>query len=128
MSLFEGWRRPLSFGRRSEIEGASYLRSLGYRVVASQFRTRDGEVDLIAWDSDVLVFVEVKALHSPAPPEDAVDLGKQKRVQRTARAYMAKYRLRDVTHRFDILAVTVLPGKAPEYKLLRDAFGRTRWA
>ena len=126
MSLFDGWRRPLPFGRRSEIEGAAYLRSLGYRVVASQFRTRDGEVDLIAWDGDTLVFIEVKALHSTAPPEDAVTLRKRQRVQRTARAYMTKYRLRDVPHRFDILAVTALPEKATEYKLLRDAFGGTR--
>jgi len=127
MSLFQGWRRSIPFGRRSEISGAAYLRSLGFRIVASQFKTRDGEIDLIAWEGDTLVFVEVKALHSTAPPEDAVGLPKQQRVQRAARAYVSRYRLRGASSRFDILAVNSVPGRDPEYKLIRDAFGRQSW-
>ena len=127
MSLFPGWRRTIPFGRQSEIAGAAYLRSLGFRIVASQFKTRDGEIDLIAWEGDTLVFVEVKALHSPAPPEDAVGLAKQKRVQRAASAYLSRYRLRDASYRFDILAVNAIPGQAVQYRLIRDAFGRERW-
>src|SRR5678809_1644146 len=70
------WFRLIPFGRRSEIEGAAYLRSLGFRIVASGYRTPEGEVDLVAWDCDQLVFVEVKARHSDAPPEDAVGFRK----------------------------------------------------
>lgn len=116
------WFRLLPFGRRSEIEGAAYLRSLGFRIVASGYRTAEGEVDLIAWDGDVLVFIEVKSRHSNTPPEDAVGFRKQQRVIRAAHSYIARYRHHDRSYRFDILAVTVLPGRSPVFRLLRDAF------
>jgi putative endonuclease len=114
--------RLLTLGRRSEILGIDYLRSVGYRVVASGYRTRDGEVDVVAWEGDVLVFVEVKSLQSSAPPEDSVGYQKQKRIIRAAESYIARHRLRDAPCRFDILAVTALPGAKPEFRLLRDAF------
>jgi putative endonuclease len=115
------WRRFLSFGRRSEIDGADYLRSLGFRVIASGYRVRSGEVDLIAWDSDQLVFVEVKSRKGDAPPEDAVGFRKQQRVILAARSYMTRYR-RECAYRFDVLAVTVRENRKPEFRLLRDAF------
>jgi putative endonuclease len=116
------WYRLVPFGRRSEIDGAGYLRTLGFRIVASGYRTRDGEVDLVAWDGDQLVFVEVKSRRSEAPPEDAVGFRKQQRVIHAAHSYMTRYRHRDCNYRFDILAVTVLPNRKPEFRLLRDAF------
>jgi putative endonuclease len=116
------WFRRISFGRRSEINGADYLRSLGFRIVASQYRIPAGEVDLIAWEGDVLVFIEVKARQSEAPPEDAVGLRKQQRVIRAAHSYLARYRLQDRSYRFDILALTAIPNQEPVYRLLRDAF------
>jgi putative endonuclease len=122
MFLLDWWRRVLPFGRQSEIDGATYLRSLGFRVIASSYRTRSGEIDLVAWDQDVLVFVEVKALRSDAPPENAVGFRKQQRIQRAAKSYLSQYRLFDVAYRFDILAVTVEPGARPEFRLLRDVF------
>jgi putative endonuclease len=114
--------RFLSFGRRSEILAIDYLRSLGYRIVTSGFRAKGGEVDVIAWEGNVLVFVEVKARQNIEPPEDAVGFRKQQRVIRAAQAYVSKHHLQDVQYRFDILAVTALPRSQPEFRLLRDAF------
>ena len=122
MAFSDWWRRFIPFGRRSEVDGAAYLRSIGFRVVASGYRTHRGELDLIAWDGDVLVFVEVKALHSAAPPEDAVGFRKQQRLMRAARSYIHRYRLHDASYRFDILAVNARPGQPVEFRLLRDAF------
>lgn len=113
--------RLIPFGRKSEILGIDYLRSLGFRVVASGYRTRNGEVDIIAWDRDVLVFIEVKALKSSAPPEDAVGFRKRQRIIRAAQTYISKRRLHEKACRFDILAVTWAAGN-PEFRLLRDAF------
>jgi putative endonuclease len=126
MNLLDWWRSVIPFGRRSEIDGAGYLRSIGFRVIASGYRTREGEVDLIAWDGDTLVFVEVKALRSSAPPEAAVNLKKRRRITRAARSYLAQYRLHTTAHRFDILAVSVHPGQKPVFRLLRDGFGSGR--
>ena len=122
MSFLDWWRRVLPFGRQSEIDGAAYLRSIGFRVIGSGYRTARGEIDLVAWESDVLVFVEVKALHSNVPPEGAVGFRKQQRIQRAAKSYRQQYRLLEAPYRFDILAVTVRSGQKPEFRLLRDAF------
>src|SRR5215208_37773 len=105
MPLPLSWNTILPFGRRSEITAAKYLRSLGFRIVASGFRVREGEVDLIAWDGDILVFVEVKSRTSEDPPEAAVTLAKQTRISRAARAYMSRHALHETTHRFDIVTV-----------------------
>ena len=114
--------RLLSFGRRSEILSIDYLRSQGYRIVCSPYRTKTGEADIVAWDGGTLVFIEVKARKNADPPEDSVGIQKQQRVIRAANAYIARYRLQDKPFRFDILAVTSLPGRPPEFRLLRDAF------
>src|SRR5690242_4066906 len=111
----------LPFGRESELLGIQYLRSLGYRVVASSYRTQDGEVDVIAWDGEVLTFVEVKSLSAAGSPEDAVGARKRQRVIRAAKTYFANRRLHEKPCRFDILAVTRRRGSKPEFRLLRDA-------
>jgi Holliday junction resolvase-like predicted endonuclease len=81
----------------------------------------------VAWEGDVLVFVEVKSLRSGAPPEDAVGFRKQQRIIRAARSYMSSYRLHHASYRFDILSVNVRIGCEPEFRLLRDAFREGEW-
>jgi putative endonuclease len=114
--------RLLTFGRRSEIDGIGYLRSLGFRIVTSGFRTTAGEIDVIAWEKDVLVFIEIKSRRNLEPPEDAVGFIKQQRIMRAASAWLTKHRLHDTPYRFDILAITAQPGSRAEFRLLRDAF------
>jgi putative endonuclease len=114
--------RLLTFGRRSEILAADHLRSLGYRIVASPYRTKTGEVDIIAWDKGTLAFIEVKARKNMDPPEDSVNFRKQQRIIRAAHAYIARYHLEDKSYRFDVLAVTSVPGSKSEFRLLQDAF------
>ena len=116
------FHRLLTFGRRSEILALDHLRSQGYRIVCSPYRTKTGEADIVAWDGDTLAFIEVKARKNADPPEDSVGVQKQQRVIRAANAYIARYRLHDKPFRFDILAVTSIPGRNPEFRLLRDAF------
>ena len=85
-----------------------------------------GEIDVIAWDGEYLVFVEVKtrraALGEQGTPAEAVDARKQKQLTRLAMAYLAKHNLDDVPCRFDVVAV-VRPRSGPaRFTLLRDAF------
>ncbi len=116
------WSRLVGFGRRSEIQGAQYLRSIGYRLLASPFRTPQGEIDIVAQDGDCLVFVEVKARRADPNPEDAVTSKKQRRIIRAARTYRMRHRVRNQPYRFDILAVIEPEGEAPRYRLIKDAF------
>src|SRR5215471_14932218 len=112
----------LPFWRSAEIRAAAFLRERGYRIVASGFRVREGEVDLIAWDGTVLVFIEVKSRQSSDPPEDAVGFRKRQRVLKAANAYISRHRLSEAAYRFDIVSVNEIPGRDPDYQLLRDAF------
>ena len=115
----------LPFWRRSELNAASFIRSKGYRLIVSGYRVKEGEVDLIAWDGEVLVFIEVKSRNTADPPEDAVGFTKQRRIVRAAHAYIASYKLHDKTYRFDIVTVNQNGGESSEYRLLQDAFRPT---
>ena len=116
------FHRLLPFGRRAEILAIHHLRSAGYRVVASGYRTRGGEVDVIAWEGNVLVFIEVKARQNADPPQDAVGFRKRQRIIQAAHTYISRHRLDDAVYRFDIVAISVLPKLNPQFQILRDAF------
>ncbi len=116
------FHRLFTLGRRSEILAVDYIRSLGYRIVTCGYRTQGGEIDVVAWDGAMLVFVEVKARHNSDPPEDSVGYRKRQRMIRAAHAYISRYRLQETPYRFDIVAVTSATGSKPQFRLLRDAF------
>lgn len=100
------WRRW--FGSRSERAAARYLRRLGYRVLARNVITSEGELDLVALHEGCIVFVEVRstaATDSPSRPAESVDLAKQRRLTQAALAYLSRHRLLDQPARFDVLAL-----------------------
>lgn len=97
-----------TLGQRGEDVAARYLRKLGYVIVARGHRDQIGEIDLIAVDGRMLVFVEVKTRtsHEAGHPADAVDEAKQRRLTRLALAYMKRHDLLECSARFDVVAVT----------------------
>jgi putative endonuclease len=92
------------------------------RIITRNYRTAQGEVDLIARDGDVLVFVEVKARRRGDPAE-AVTAEKQRRLTLAALHFLRRHRLLECACRFDVVAV-VWPesGRAPLVEHFRDAF------
>jgi putative endonuclease len=105
-------------GKRAEDLAVAFLRAQGMRIVARNWRWRGGEVDIIAKDGDVLVFVEVKAREKEdfARPEEAVDKKKREHLWRSAQAFLSGKPW--VPVRFDVVAVT------PEgIRHIRGAFG-----
>ena len=86
------------------------------------YRTRLGEIDLIARDGDTLVFVEVKARRQGVPAE-AVTPEKQRRITLAALHFLRKHGLLDVRSRFDIVAI-VWPDERgePQIEHIRNAF------
>jgi putative endonuclease len=96
------WNRLL--GQRGEQEAARYLRSVGLRILRRGYRTAHGEIDLIARDGEVVVFVEVKARRQGVPAE-AVTPEKQRRLTLAALHFLKRYRLLDQRSRFDVVAI-----------------------
>ena len=114
------WNRWL--GDRGERAAARFLRRRGMRVLTRGYRTRSGEIDLIARDGETLVFVEVKSRQWGVPAE-AVDLGKQRRITNAAMQFLRKHRLLDVRCRFDIVAIVWPDGRGePSIDHIADAF------
>jgi putative endonuclease len=112
-----------SLGKQGEEYAVSYLKGLKYRILLTNYRCRSGEIDIIARDGSVLVFVEVKARRSSAygPPQLAVTPFKQRQISKAALTYLAQNRLTDVAARFDVLAL--LFGKGlPVVEHIKDAF------
>ena len=94
-------------GTRGEAEVARFLRKQGYVLLASQWRCRFGELDLVAKDKrGTICFVEVKlrGTGSIALPREFVDVKKQERLRKTAAAYLSSHDL-DVPARFDVAEV-----------------------
>jgi putative endonuclease len=118
-------------GERGEDAAFFHLRALGYTVVARRWRSErlSGDLDLVAWDGDTLVIVEVKTRTARdfSPAEAAVEGYKKVMLRRMARAYLQQipeaWRAASVPVRFDVLAVYLLPSGA-EFEHFRDAFSR----
>lgn len=121
MSLF---RRVL--GKSGEDHAARHLSGQGYRILERNFRTRCGEIDLIALHEGELVFVEVKTRTNEAfgAPELAVNPGKQQRMVKAALSYIKKKNLHQMPCRFDVVAITGGSSAAPE--VIRNAFEMDR--
>jgi putative endonuclease len=95
------------FGTRSERAAARFLRTLGYRILARNYRCALGELDLIALDGDCIVFVEVRSTEHAdlSRPAASVDLTKQRRLTKLAVYFLKQQRLLGHAARFDVLAV-----------------------
>jgi putative endonuclease len=107
------------FGDRSERAAGRHLRSLGYRILARNFRCPHGELDLVALDGDCVVFVEVRSSERDDTdrPAASVDARKQARLTRLALAYLQKKKLLNHAARFDVIAVS-WPADRPEPKIV----------
>jgi putative endonuclease len=112
-------------GAEGERVAKAFLLAKGYRILRQNYETRLGEIDLIARDGEVVVFVEVKARTSATfgPPQSSVTLAKQRQIVKAAGLFLEQEGLAEAACRFDVVAVT-FGGKRgqPEILLIRDAF------
>ena len=124
------WKTPGPLGREEigtygERVAADWLRAGGIRILARNFRgVRGGELDLVARDGRLLLFVEVKTRRKGAKirPADAVDKAKQGLMERGANAWLKKLGSRSLPWRFDVVEVWVAEGEKPEVNHIRDFF------
>jgi putative endonuclease len=114
----------VAFGKLGEDLACEELRRRGYVIVDRRFRTRGGELDIVARDGNVLVFVEVKARSGGTFGHgfEAITWQKRHRLSRMAASYLFVNHLSGAACRFDVVAVT---GRAPgplRVELLQNAF------
>lgn len=97
---------------------------LGYDILARRYRAGAGELDLVAYDGVVLVFVEVKARAARdfGEPWEFVDWRQQQRLKLAAAEFIAAHDLGACAWRIDVVSVLAPGTPAEEITLLRDAF------
>ena len=113
-------------GAWGEALAAEYLRKKRYKIVAVNYRTRHGEIDLIVADKKYLVFVEVKLRKSAnfARAAEFVDLNKQNKLKITAEFYLSQFPTK-LQPRFDVIEIYAPDGIStiePQINHLEDAF------
>src|SRR5436190_971811 len=111
-------------GIQGEDLAAQELQRRGYAILARRYRTRFGEIDIVAQDADAVVFVEVKARRTAryGSAAEAISVWKQRRIAAMALDYLAwSDRLNDPC-RFDVVAIDGVGSNALNIRVISDAF------
>ncbi len=105
----------ISKGAVGEVLAARYLRQKGYTILSANYRTRFGEIDIIAADKKYIAFVEVKQRGSAAiyTPKEAVTSEKQRKLRRTAMLYLQTHREIELQPRFDVISIVMAESDDP---------------
>ncbi|WP_277668287.1 YraN family protein [Caproiciproducens galactitolivorans] len=98
-------------GKTGEDYAARYLEDMGFQITARNYHSRFGEIDIIAENKEFIVFVEVKTRNKnyEVSPLEAVSLGKQKKIGKTAILYLQS-NPSDLQPRFDVIGMTTDAG------------------
>lgn len=115
-----------AIGNYGEDIAADFLKESGYIILDRNFRSRTGEIDIIAKDKDFICFVEVKTRYGVGfgTPGEAVNLTKQHHIYKTAEYYIMKKKLFKFNFRFDVVEV-ILKDQVHDFfsvRLIKDAF------
>jgi putative endonuclease len=124
----QGGRSAAGLGRAGESLAAEHLEARGFRILDRGFRTRTGEIDIVADESGVLVFVEVKARSSlrSGRPSEAVNSRKRLRMLKAARQWLARHDAGEAPCRFDVVEIFARENSRPLVHHIRDAFQTDR--
>jgi len=109
-------------GEKGEGLAAKFLRQKGYRILEQNYKTRAGEIDIIAMDGDTLVFIEVKTRESLnyGRPFEAVTAYKRKKISNVAMLYLKRLPSMPAC-RFDVVSIYHQHGRS-RFELIQDAF------
>ena len=115
----------LSLGQRGEMFAWAYLMRQGYKLLEKNYRTKIGEIDVIAQKKGRIAFIEIKTRTAGSRfglPEEAVHAIKQKKLIRLAQWYLKQKKCYDTSVSFDVLALTWHEEGQPEIRLIENAF------
>ncbi len=113
-----------TFGKQGESLAARELQRRGYAILARRYRTRFGEIDIVAQHGRVVVFVEVKARRTRrcGTAADAVTGWKQRRLGAMALEYLARAGRLHEPCRFDVVAIDGVGDARAELRVIENAF------
>ncbi|WP_373498551.1 YraN family protein [Desulfococcus sp.] len=117
--------RPQRFGLAGESLAAEILEGSGYRILTRNYRTKMGEIDIIARDGEVLVFVEVKARAGSGlygNPKYAVNRAKQRRISKAALHYLKETGRMGCRARFDVVSIISRGEGGVRWEIVKNAF------
>jgi putative endonuclease len=117
-------RQRLDLGKWGEEQAAAFLRKQGLKILARNYRTPVGEIDIVARNRNELVFVEVKTRRGAefGLPQEAVGMRKQQQIVRTAQWYLQREKVGKLQPRFDVVAILCQSDKVAKIQHLPNAF------
>jgi len=116
-------KERIRLGKCGEEVAADFLKEQGYKILARNYKSHFGEIDIIAWDKDTLCFVEVKTRRSQrfGTPQEAVTVSKQRQIARSALSFLKEKALLNKKARFDVVSILSLKDETKR-ELIKDAF------
>jgi putative endonuclease len=111
-------------GKTGEDLAAAALASRGYAILARRYRTRHGEIDIVAEEGGTIVFVEVRARATAefGRAAETVTVAKKRKVTAMAVDYLARHHITNRPCRFDVVAIDDAMGACPEIIVFANAF------
>jgi putative endonuclease len=115
-----------ALGASGENLVADFLRTKGFKVLEQNYSKRFGEIDVIARKDDVLAFVEVKLRKNAYfPISQVITYPKQKKIIKTAQAFIFENKLYTMVYRFDVAIVTFDDWSKPDIMYIENAFTKS---
>ena len=111
------------FGEKSESIAVSYLKKQGYKIIEQNYRTKLGEIDIIAKEKGTIAFIEVKSRKSKnfGNPKWAVTPKKQRKISMVALWYLKTTKQSNVKARFDVVSI-ISDHDNPSIEIIKNAF------
>lgn len=116
-------KKNLYLGKSGENAAVDLLRKNGYKIITKNYKTKLGEVDIIARQHDTICFIEVKTRHTDrfGFPHEAVSKAKQRQIAKAALMFLKANNRLDERARFDVVSV-IYTEEGPKLDLIKNAF------
>ncbi|MDP3731957.1 MAG: YraN family protein [Candidatus Omnitrophota bacterium] len=116
-------KQGLHLGREGEETAVGLLKDNGYKILLRNYKTKLGEIDIIASDKGTICFIEVKTRQSDrfGLPAEAISASKQRQISKVALAFLKERSLLDKKARFDVVSILYSEDK-PRLDLIKNAF------
>ena len=117
-------KKKQNTGSEGEDLACLHLQEKGYEIIEQNYRFGHGEIDIIAKDQNILVFVEVKTRNNLnfGMPETTITQNKRKQIRKIASAYLYEKEIKDIDCRIDVVAILLNKNEKPYINHIKNAF------